>query len=345
MIRRISAVLAAVMMLVGLTACDPFGQNQLAPSLPVAYGVRVTDGKLRIWTGSPCLAATKVKLTFDTDHATRADLTLRTPLASQKINPPAGKSRDDIGADPGVDVEYLTLGGPYSGFDVIDALPQGFDWRSAKTLLIYLDGPNASWGASGDLAEAMTESVRHPDDTYWFQGVGWLNPADVSARDGRDFLTLCRPDPAQKPSLPRVFGVRVTDGALRIWAGPSCDATSDAILTFRPDKADLVLREAHDSMTAFQYLTVGEPAPAFHVSQPLPDNFHWRTENSVLLRVVNDRVDYWTSLTDLTPAITESAQHSADTYWFQGFGWLSPSEVIAKDGKDLLTACTQEPHQ
>jgi hypothetical protein len=331
------------MMLIGLTGCDPFRPNQLAPSLPVAYGVRVTNGKLRIWTGSPCLAATKVKLTFNADHDTRADLTLRTPLATQKIEPPAGTTRNDIGPDPGVDVEYLTIGGPYSGFDVVEALPQGFDWRTAKTLLMYLDGPNASWGASGDLSEAITGSAQHPDDTYWFQGVGWLNPAGVTARDGKDFLALCTPDPAKNAGLPRVFGVRVTDGMLRVWPGPSCDATSDVILTFRPGKVDLVLRENRDSMSSFQYVTVGEPPQAFHVSQPLPADFDWHTENSVLLRVVDLDVDYWTTLTDLTPVITESPRHPADTYWFQGFGWLNPTQVASRDGNDLLTTCAQRP--
>ena len=47
MIRRVLTVLAAVAV---LAACDPLGR----PSLESAFGARVLDGKLHIWTGSTC---------------------------------------------------------------------------------------------------------------------------------------------------------------------------------------------------------------------------------------------------------------------------------------------------
>lgn len=77
----------------------------------------------------------------------------------------------------GVDVEHLTFGSPYPGFNVLKPLPPEFDWRKAKSL--------------GVLTEVFELSAHHPDDTYWFQGVGWLNPADVAEHDGKDFLTVC----------------------------------------------------------------------------------------------------------------------------------------------------------
>ncbi|MUM20561.1 hypothetical protein FZI91_02430 [Mycobacterium sp. CBMA271] len=53
------------------------------------------------------------------------------------------------------------------------------------------------WGSSTDTAEFIDESPQHPDDTYWFQDVGWLNPSEVAAKDGKDFLATCTPDPAK----------------------------------------------------------------------------------------------------------------------------------------------------
>ncbi|WP_165692697.1 hypothetical protein [Mycolicibacterium fortuitum] len=41
------------------------------------------------------------------------------------------------------------------------------------------------FGTPGD------ESAQHPPDTYYFEGQGWLNPADVDARDGTSMQTIC----------------------------------------------------------------------------------------------------------------------------------------------------------
>mgnify|MGYP000284713140 CR=1 FL=1 len=48
------------------------------------------------------------------------------------------------------------------------------------------------------IAKAIKESGRHPADTYWFQGFGWLSPADVAGKDGKDLLTTCAPAPAPR---------------------------------------------------------------------------------------------------------------------------------------------------
>ncbi len=46
-----------------------------------------------------------------------------------------------------------------------------------------------------ELAEVIKGSAEHPDDTYWFQGVGWLNPAQVKKQDGKTFLATCTDSP------------------------------------------------------------------------------------------------------------------------------------------------------
>jgi hypothetical protein len=62
---------------------------------------------------------------------------------------------------------------------------------------ISIYGGSGGWATSTDLAEVIKGSRQHPADTYWFQDVGWLNPADVAAKDGKTFLATCTPDPAK----------------------------------------------------------------------------------------------------------------------------------------------------
>lgn len=157
-----------------LTGCDPLGK----PSLMPAFGARVTDGRLQIWTGSHCVGVMSVILSFE---PSRAELELRAQ------------------AESGAEVERLTLGGPYpTGLQVFQPLPDGFDWHTEESMGIAVYGGTGRWGTSTDLAEVIKGSSEHPPDTYWFQDVGWLNPADVAAKDGRTFLATCTDDPAKK---------------------------------------------------------------------------------------------------------------------------------------------------
>lgn len=182
MTRRGQAVVAAVCVaLVAAAGCHRSNNWRpnapFAPSLRPAFGARVTDGKLRIWTGSRCTGVTRVALTFEPSPAELV-------LTSQR----------------GADVERLTLGGDYPGLQIAQPLPDGFDWHTEDSLRISVyGGPGGGGlGSSTDLAEAIDGSEQHPVDTYWFQGVGWLDPDDVAARDGKTFLATCTPDPAKK---------------------------------------------------------------------------------------------------------------------------------------------------
>jgi hypothetical protein len=130
---------------------------------------------LQIWTGSRCDDVTRLALTFEPD---RADLV----LTAHRERPAT--------------VEFLTLGGPYPGLAVSEPLPQGFDWRASESVRISVYGGGASWGSYANIADVVDGSDRHPNDTYLFEGVGWLNAADVAAQDGKTFLATCTPDPA-----------------------------------------------------------------------------------------------------------------------------------------------------
>lgn len=334
MIRRILCLGAALVTLTALVGCDPLGK----PSLPVHFGVRVTDGHLRLWTGSPCRGTTAVDVTFNMDGRDKAELKLEaTPL-------PEAVGAQKAPPNPGSEVEYVTVGGPYPGFDVVTPLPTGFDWRTADTVYVFPQSPGA-FGSVSKLGRAIEESNRHPPDTYWFEGIGWLNPQDLAAQDGTKFLALCSRDPARGPQLPRVFGVRVTDGTLRVWPGRYCGPVDDVILTFQPGQADLVLAADPGNVVPFDSLTATGPYPGFAVVRPLPGGFDWRTQKTVVLRVYRTAGEPWTTTTDLGPAVNESGQHAPDTYWFQGFGWLGPADVAGKDGTELLTACAPEPQR
>ncbi|WP_316576318.1 hypothetical protein [Nocardia canadensis] len=170
MIRR-PAVLVAIAAL--LTSCGIFGKDQvdLRPGLPDAFGARITDSELRIWTGSRCLGAERAVLAFEPSH-------------SALILVPASGA--------GTDIEYLTVG-PNPGWKIAEPLPPGFEWRNERKL--YLTQIDAGSGVAADIETIVRDSAAHPADTYWFQGVGWLNAADVAAQDGKTFRSFCSPHP------------------------------------------------------------------------------------------------------------------------------------------------------
>jgi hypothetical protein len=176
MIRGLLAVLSGLMAIALVSACDPLGRPELNP----AFGARVTDGALHIWTGSLCHRVIELGLTFDPSQDDRVEWMMKAPNSV------------------GVDVERFTLGEPVPGLEVTQPLPANFDWRAAESVRITVTGggETGGWGTTTKLADVINDSAQHPDDTYFFQGVGWLNPADVAAKDGKDFLATCTVKPA-----------------------------------------------------------------------------------------------------------------------------------------------------
>jgi hypothetical protein len=111
---------------------------------------------------------------------------------------PSGNTLELTSAQEGtsVDFEYYTVGEPSPGLKINQPLPVGFDWRTEKSATLSVFGTDAHEGLRTDLGEVIKSSAEHPDDTYWFQGVGWLDPADVAAKNGKDFLATCTAGPA-----------------------------------------------------------------------------------------------------------------------------------------------------
>jgi hypothetical protein len=321
---RAGAVLAAILTLLALSGCDIGKLPPYAlPSLPEVVGVRVTGGELQVRMGLACPGVRRVSVLFG--DAGAPEMVLATPNQW------------------GVEVDRLSLDGPYPpGMQVTKPLPDGFDWRTAKKVFVDISSDIAWGGAAAELADVIDGSAKHPDDTYFFEKFGWLSPAEVAAKDGKEFLTLCTPDPRDEPKVPRAFGARVTDGRLQLWTGSRCLDTDQVILTFQPGQADLVVERDSVVGEEFERLTLGGPYPGFKIVQPLPSGFDWRTAKSLLLRVHADRNGF-PSTTDLSEVLAGSADHPDDAYFFQGVGWLNRSEAAAKNTKDFLDTCTHDP--
>ena len=177
--RVVALAVAAALLVAGCHTDDDRWDPNVpgAPSLRPAFGVRITDGKLQIWTGSRCVGVTRMGLSF-------APNTAALLLESQSPG--------------GVVVERFAALGPYPpGLEVTEAWPAGFDWHTETSLQFWVRAA-VGGGSTTHLDEVVKESAQHPDDTYWFQGVGWLSPAEVAAKDGKTFLATCTPDPAKK---------------------------------------------------------------------------------------------------------------------------------------------------
>jgi hypothetical protein len=169
-------VMAVVISTLAVSGCGFFGPDPEVASLPPVFGARVTDGQLRLWTGTPCNGVSQVVVGFS-PGSTRLIL-----------EPPSGRPAA---------VEYLTIDGDNPGLHVTESLPDGFDWRATEDVLLTL-GPAIGAGSTPTkIAEIVDGSAQHPDDTYYFQGFGWLGPSQVAEQNKKTLLTVCTPDPAK----------------------------------------------------------------------------------------------------------------------------------------------------
>ena len=171
----ITRVWVAVTVAFAASGCYFVGPDPEQVSLPLAFGARVTDGELQLWTGAPCPGVTRVTVRFSAD-------------AKLVLDPADGKRSE---------LDHLDLDGPYPGWKVAQALPANFDWSTAEQVDLWIDGGEGEGSKRALMADIINGSDQHPADTFWFQDVGWLNPAQVADLDGKIFLTVCTPDPGK----------------------------------------------------------------------------------------------------------------------------------------------------
>jgi len=178
---RLRVACAALLVVAATAACDT--PAQFAPSLPPAAGFRVDDGVLKLWTGTPCLGVTGLRLIFDVGSGQSTEQRWTAP-------------------QPGVPVERMDLlrtSGepfPYTGeaLQVQKPLPADYDWTRAGWLNFSVDGPKAN-GARVDVGQVLRESAQHPSGSYLFGQRGWMDASDVQRENKKSFLTVCTPDP------------------------------------------------------------------------------------------------------------------------------------------------------
>ncbi|KRD05288.1 hypothetical protein ASE48_19085 [Mycobacterium sp. Root265] len=172
MIRHLMAALLGF----SLSGCSLIGDDPEVASLPPVFGARVTDGRLELSTGTPCGEVSRVVVLFTPDAG-------RLTLA-----PVSGTA----------EVDQLTVGGPYDGLQVTEPLPDGFDWRTAEEVTLIVTAPEGSGSTPTQISEVVDGSSEHPADTFYFQGIGWLDPQQVAEQNRRSLLTICTTDPTKQ---------------------------------------------------------------------------------------------------------------------------------------------------
>lgn len=301
------------------TGCPPKEET----SLPSVFGARITDGKLWLSTGTTCDDVTRVTVDFPRD----AELILEPPLGTE------------------ADVGQLSVEGTTRGLDVVQPLPSGFDWRTADYVSLDVYAATGGYHASVPLADVLEDSGDHPNDTYFFGEAGWLNPQQVAEGDGREFMTSCTPDPVRSKPTPEQFGVRVTDGRLQMWAGRRCVDVYEVYTFFSREGQDppqVKLELLGDGPTDFSMLTLGDPVPGLAVRTALPPGYDWRQAQRMTLGVRIDGVARGSNIETAEP-FTRSDRYPADTFWFEGVGWLTPDQVARFDGSRFVDLCTTDP--
>jgi len=159
---------------------------------------------------------------------------------------------------------------------------------------------------------------------------------------GFQLFVVLRSDPGgEGPEHPVVVGVRADDDRLTIAIGRSCPQGSTVDVSFNPYGEDRVALE-FTSAEALSRFEPEELPPDTTVETALPAGFMWRSSTEMILSVHFARGGYgWTAHADLTAA-DPPAGYPPDVYFFGDFGWLTEAEVAARDGMDLMTACTPQ---
>lgn len=172
----IQSVLFAALAATVVSGCQLVGPDPESTSLPPVFGARMTDGRLQLSTGTPCGEVSRVVVLF-------------TPDAGRLTLAPVSGT---------VELDQLTVGGPYDGLQVTEQLPDGFDWRTAEEVTLIVTAPEGSGSTPTQISEIIDGSSEHDTDTFYFQGIGWLDPQQVAEQNRRSLLTICTTDPAKQ---------------------------------------------------------------------------------------------------------------------------------------------------
>ena len=149
------------------------------------------------------------------------------------------------------------------------------------------------------------------------------------------------------PEYPVVFGVRADGDHVLLSTGRECPkGTGFDISLPYTSKENLVPRFEH--MVARQAVTVidlTDPGPQMKVDYRYPDTAEVELNNYETIEITVDLPHgpdpFFSSLSYAN--LQERSMNHPDQFYYGEMGWLTPDDVAARDGVDLLTICTPRP--
>ena len=157
--------------------------------------------------------------------------------------------------------------------------------------------------------------------------------------------------PLPTPPYPVVAGTRIDADELIVSTGRECPSGTQIGFTYgnkmSDQPADVGILEVTVQMTTSQF-NLTSPASDLVITKNQPPSSLWNIDSLNLLQLQailpNDSADWQTQMDFSGLAASglaaASTQHPPDEFYFGNFGWLTPEEVAARDGVDLITVCS-----
>ena len=151
--------------------------------------------------------------------------------------------------------------------------------------------------------------------------------------------------PAATPAYPVVVGARIDADELIVSTGRECPSGTSIQFTYGGgvggSSDNGVLNVTTQAVVNQFNLTT--PANDFIININRPPLKNWNLDNVswMLVRagLPDDSVG-WQAQMEFSGLAVASTQHPSNEFYFGDFGWLTPEEVAARDGVDLLTVCS-----
>ena len=151
--------------------------------------------------------------------------------------------------------------------------------------------------------------------------------------------------PAATPPYPVVVGARIDADELIVSTGRECPSGTSIGFSYYGSLAgssDGGVLDTTTQTTVSQF-NLTNPANDLIIDKNWPPLKSWSLDNVSSLSVqatLPDGSVGWRAMMDFSGLPAASAQHPSDEFYFGDFGWLTPEEVAARDGVDLLTVCS-----
>ena len=144
------------------------------------------------------------------------------------------------------------------------------------------------------------------------------------------------------PQYPVVFGVRVTDDHFLISTAKPCPA--DAVLSIVFPGSAMPTPISVTLINSVDILDLTDPGPDIIAKQYMTQGFQWSDEGKrvEITTEFPDGSHSYFSAVEFSDLQEESTNHPGQFY-FAIMGWLTPEDVAARDGVDLLTICEPQP--